>query len=266
MKTTFIYALCCPLSGEIRYIGKSNNPKGRFTKHKSKNSKDNNLDKKEWIKNLLSNNLLPVLKILEEVSIEEWKNKEKFYIKEYKNNGCNLLNICGGANGSEFGNITSFNGRNAVKIVCLDKEGNYINTFDSIKKGTEFCGHKIYNALKRNTKSTGNYLWLYEKEYNELSEIELKKFIENANINNSSKNGEKTRFGNIPAWNSGKNDDKNVYQYTIEGTFLKKWNNVKEAIIYLNISEKYAPLITRCISGKRKTAYGYKWYYNKIVQ
>ena len=231
MKNTFIYALCCPISGEVRYIGKANKPKERFTKHKSKNSKDNNKDKKEWIANLLSDNLSPVLKILEEVAIDDWKEKEKYYIKKYKNEGCNLLNICGGANGSVFGNITSFNGRNAVKVVCLDKEGNYINTFNSVKEGSEFCQHKIYNALKGNTKTTGNYLWLYEKKYNNISVEELKKIVENANINNSSKNGEKTQFGKVDPWNKGLNLKKKVIQISKDGIIIKIWNNSNEASV-----------------------------------
>ena len=169
--------------------------------------------------------------------------------------------MSGGGEGSYFGNSGSFNGRNAVKIVCLTKEGNYVSTFDSVKKGQEFCGHKLYNALNGNTKTTGGYLWLYETEYNKLSEIELKDFVQNCNTNNSSKNGVNTRFGKVIPWNSGKNDNKIVYQYSKENVLIKEWKNAKEAISFFDINEKYAGKIERCIYEKRKTAYGYKWSY-----
>ena len=74
MKNTFIYALCCPLTEEIRYIGKANKPKERFSKHKC--LQGNNLEKNKWIKELLNSNLLPIIKIIDEVSINDWKEKE----------------------------------------------------------------------------------------------------------------------------------------------------------------------------------------------
>lgn len=268
MKSTFIYALCCPFTQEMRYIGKANNPKIRFSKHKS--LAGNNYDKNEWIQSLIILKTLPIIKILEEVTFDTWKEKEKSYIKKYRELGYKLLNISGGANGSEFGNITSFNGRNAVKVVCLTKEGLYLDTFKSVKEGSEFCGKDIYNALKGNTKTTGGYLWLYENKYKDMTEENLDIFIKNSNINNSSKNGEKTRFGKIPAWNKGikgikLKPNKSVYQYTKKGEFLKKWNTAKDASIELTGFAKSEEAIARCARGKSFTSNGYKWYYNLLI-
>lgn len=33
LETTNIYTLSCPISGLVRYVGKSNNPKQRFSRH-----------------------------------------------------------------------------------------------------------------------------------------------------------------------------------------------------------------------------------------
>jgi len=141
--TTFIYTLSCPISGEIKYIGKANNPKSRLNEHKR--MRDKNISKNNWIKNLLDNGLSPILNILEEVTMFEWKDKEKNYIRKFRERG-NLLNLCGGANGSEFGNKTSFDGSHARKIVCLSKEGTYIETFNSIKDSREKYGSGITDA------------------------------------------------------------------------------------------------------------------------
>jgi predicted GIY-YIG superfamily endonuclease len=265
IKNTFIYALCCPITEEVKYIGKSNNPKQRLSKHKS--VKDNNIDKKLWIDHLLKNNLSPKLKILEEVSIEEWKEKEKFYIKKYKDLGYNLYNICGGANGSEFGNSGSFDGSNAIKVVCLSKDGEYINTFDSIKSGIEFCGTNLSNVLSGKTKKAGGYLWIYKYKYDKLSEIELKKFVENCNVNNSHKNGEKTRFKKgQKSWNKGLKGiklkpNKYVYQYSKDLEFIKMWTTAKEASIELTGNDKNEENIAKCARGNSRTSIGYKWFY-----
>jgi len=269
--TTFIYALCCPISGEIRYIGKSNNPQKRYSKHKSKTSKDNNKSKKEWFNNLISNGLSPKILILEEVDINNWKEKEKFYIKKYKELNYNLFNLNGGANGLTFGNQTSFKkGENTIKVVCLSKEGKYIKTFNSEKDGAYFIGQKsLHSVLSGKTKTAGGYIWIKEENYNSLSSKELEELINNANTNKGINNGLKTRFkSGISSWNKGINrklkPDKNIYQYSIDNTFIKKWDNAKLASISITGSEKGGDFIGDCARGYKKTAYGFIWHYNLI--
>ena len=72
---TYIYTLSCPETGNIRYVGKSNDPKSRFRKHLK--MVDNNQLKNHWISKLISNDLIPILTIIDEVDINEWKEKEK---------------------------------------------------------------------------------------------------------------------------------------------------------------------------------------------
>ena len=271
IKNTFIYALCCPLTGEVRYIGKANKPKQRFSKHKclaGKNHRKNN-----WIEGLIKNNLSPTIKIIEEVPIEKWKEKEKHYILKYKESGCDLLNISGGGNGSYFGNSGSFSyERNTkVKVVCLSLSGEYINTFDSVKKGQEFCGHKLFNALNNNTKTTGGYIWLYKSKYDELSKEELQIFVENCNYSLKGKTGGSinTQFGKKDAWNKGLKGiklkpNKNIHQYTSDMKFIKTWNTAKEAAINLFGDENREEFLARCARGQSKTSFGYYWTYNKI--
>ena len=266
MKKTYIYSLSCPLGGTVKYIGKANNPKERFRKHKNladKNTGDNIL-KNKWIKELLDKNLLPILDIIEEVDITEWKIKEKFYINLYKENGAELFNICGGGNGPSFGNSGSFVGKPPVKVVCLTKEGQYVKTFDSAKEGREFCGKRIDNVLIGKRKTSGGYIWIYKEKYDSLTDSELKSIIKNANINNSLKNGIQTRWskGQI-AWNKGKTGSisekrKKVTQYSLDGEFIKEWECAKLAALELGCT---ANNITMCAGGFSKTAAGYKWIY-----
>jgi hypothetical protein len=266
MKKTYIYSLNCPLDGTVKYIGKANSPKDRFRKHKNladKNTGDNIL-KNKWIKQLLDQNLLPILNIIEEVDISEWKTKEKFYIKLYKDNGAEIFNICGGGNGSSFGNSGSFVGKPPIKVVCLTKEGEYVKTFDSIKEGKEFCGKSIYNVLIGKRKTSGGYIWIYKEKYDKLTDIDINDIIVNANINNSNKNGISTRWvKGDTSWNKGKTGfistkRKKVNQYSLDGKFIKEWECAKFVAEEFGCSPSN---ITMCASGRIKTAMGYKWSY-----
>lgn len=260
MKKTYIYSLVCPLDGKVKYVGKANDPKSRFRKHKSLGDTNtgDNIAKNEWIKSLLDQGLLPILEILEEVEITEWKEKEKFYVRQFREQGLELFNICGGGNGATFGNSGSFKGKPPVKVVCLTKQGEYVNTFNSIKEGREFCGKKIYNVLVGKRKTSGGYIWLFERVYNSITEEELNIIIENANINNSLNNGISTRF------KKGQISDKRkkVKQYTLDGIYLKTWEYAGVAAKEYNCSISN---ITNCASGRQKSALGYKWVYENNI-
>lgn len=51
---------------------------------------------------------------------------------------------------------------------------------------------------------------------------------------------------------------KKVNMYTLDGVFIRQFNSLKEAKIFLNkpVTEAH---ISQCCNGIRKTAYGYKW-------
>jgi len=259
MKKTFIYSLVCPLDGQVKYVGKANDPKGRFRKHKSlgdTNTGDNTA-KNVWIKSLLDQGLLPILEIIEEVDVAEWKTKEKFYVRQFKENGIKLFNICGGGNGATFGNSGSLKGNPPVKVVCLTKSGEYVQTFNSIKEGREFCGKRIYNVLIGKRKTSGGYIWLYEKVYSIITKDELNTIVENANTNNSLNNGISTRFSK----GTVSDKRKEVHQYTLGGDFVKTWKYAKLVADEFNCSISN---ISSCASGRNKTARGYKWSYDLI--
>lgn len=249
-KTTFIYGLYCPIENKVKYIGKSNDPISRFRKHKQMS--DNNHSKNEWLRNLNNNGLEPILKILEEVLIENWKQKEKQYISINRES---ILNICGGANGPSFGNKTSFKGKPLVKVVCLDKEGSYIKTFESIKEATIFNGKKIFNVLVGKRKSSGGYLWIYEEKYKLMDKDMLNKFISECNLNRSVDNGINTRF----LKEKKPHNSKKVNQFTVGGEFIRTWEDSVEASLYYTGKRRSG--INNCAMNKSKTSLGYIWRY-----
>lgn len=55
--------------------------------------------------------------------------------------------------------------------------------------------------------------------------------------------------------------NKKVYQYTLNGEFIREWKSAKDAEKQFGRSHH----IGEVCHGKRKTAYGYKWRYEKIL-
>lgn len=101
MKTAIIYSLSCPITKEIRYIGKSTNLDNRLRDHLSR-SKRLITHKDKWINFLLSKNLKPVLEIIDIIEEENWKFWEQHYISLFKSWNFNLTNGTNGGDGGSF--------------------------------------------------------------------------------------------------------------------------------------------------------------------
>lgn len=107
MKTVYIYTLADPRSGEVRYVGKTNDLKVR--RHNHLNScRDKNTHKRNWINQLRKEGMLPVMEVLDEVLQSEWHNWEKYWIHQMTAWGFKLVNYTEGGDGLTFGNQTSF--------------------------------------------------------------------------------------------------------------------------------------------------------------
>lgn len=122
-KTTFIYTLSDPDTLEVRYVGKANNIKYRLWAHLTEAKKDSrNLRKCNWIKKLLAQGKKPIIEIVEEVSIEFWKESEMYWISQFKAWGFNLINM---TKGGECGVISE----NCKKALAKSKRGHVKGTF-----------------------------------------------------------------------------------------------------------------------------------------
>lgn len=97
--TTFLYTLNCPLTGEVRYLGKSNNPFKRLIVHTSTagNTKSH---KNSWILSLREQGLKPTMDLLDEVPVTEWQFWEREYIRVFRAIGIKLINGTDGGEGN----------------------------------------------------------------------------------------------------------------------------------------------------------------------
>lgn len=103
MMTTFIYALCAPDTGAVRYIGKSDNPERRFKYHLSTSVKRKSY-LGNWLRSLAEE---PNLVILREVLSDAWQEAERKYIRIAKGLGMKLVNTTEGGEGVSKGSSPS---------------------------------------------------------------------------------------------------------------------------------------------------------------
>lgn len=97
--TVYIYCLSHPITGCIRYVGKTHQPKERLSKHLSDRRPTH---KTCWLKSLASKGLVPVLEILDTIENSDdsdWQHHERFWISYLKFLGCDLCNSEDGGRG-----------------------------------------------------------------------------------------------------------------------------------------------------------------------
>lgn len=62
--------------------------------------------------------------------------------------------------------------------------------------------------------------------------------------------------------NSRKNSGHKILQYTIQGEYIRTWNNIDEVATSLGVSRES---IAGCCRGKAKTTHKYKWKYKEDI-
>lgn len=184
-----IYTLSHPITGEIRYIGKTHfSLNERLAKHMitfEKNHRSN------WIKSIAKMGKKPVIELLEEVSKEEWVNAERLWIEQFKQWGFRLLNHSIGGKGGVISEqcrkaqkeylkkpefklhlkrIQNISKERQSKIVFqYDKKGNFINKYPSASEAarqvngrlshiTECCNGKPKRLTHK------GFIWKYKVE------------------------------------------------------------------------------------------------------
>lgn len=186
MDIHYIYTLINPRNNQVFYVGMSKNPKRRLNGHITA-SKLDKYKRHKYIKSLLTIGIRPVIKIIDCIDGDGWKELERFYIDYYKAIGYELVNVAPGG-------------------------GSYPNW--SGKKHTEETKHKISEGNKGKPKQKG-------------------------------KRGKQKNPQTTSRWDKGLigRNGKSVYQYSLDGKYLKKYNSTNDAGIKNNISQS---TVVRC--------------------
>ena len=93
MPRTYIYTLSDPRTDEVRYVGKTRDPKGRIRNHMGKREHNH---KGNWIESLRKLDLTPVVHFIDNVPTAEWSFWEQHWIQTFLGWGFKLTNMNAG--------------------------------------------------------------------------------------------------------------------------------------------------------------------------
>lgn len=161
----------------IRYVGVTTRLLSqRLSQHKyvAKKSEKRSTPVSKWIYSLQLKNLDVIITKIDECDKDNWEEKEISLISKYKLN-YDLLNIDKGGKGiitiekrNKSGLIRSSESHE-IKVVQLNLNGEYVQTFASTIKAAKAMGlsahSAISNVLKGRSKTSCNSYWVYEKDY-----------------------------------------------------------------------------------------------------
>lgn len=108
-----IYALCDPGTGEIRYIGKANDPRARLKSH-LRDARRRATPVYRWISKLGKSNQQPRIQVL--AWTDDWREEERRQIADLRAKGARLLNVAeGGDEPACPPSVRAENGRKVAK-------------------------------------------------------------------------------------------------------------------------------------------------------
>lgn len=142
MNKVYIYSLSDPRTNEIRYIGRTISPIKRYQRHiRNAKSNDHIYHSAIWIRTLLSLELKPVYSTIEECDDTSWEERERYWIKFYRER-FDLTNISdGGKHVSSYGFKGKKHSQESIEKMKKARIGVSINQNDK--------NHKRKNSLRK---------------------------------------------------------------------------------------------------------------------
>lgn len=217
-----IYGLFQPITGEIKYIGKTKQllPK-RLSAHLCESNKSKT-KKNTWLQSLKNKRLKPTIEVLDIVPELEWEFWEIYWISQFKTWGFELKNTDEGGKGQS----SEFMKKNnpMFKKKCRDKMSNSLkgNQFAKGYKHSSETKNKVGYGVKKYYKINPR-----TKEHNE----------------KIAKKNKETKYNP-------------VYQFDLLGNFIKKFNSVTEAVLETGAERT---TLYDCLNNKFKQCNGFIW-------
>jgi hypothetical protein len=185
-----IYGLHHPITNQIRYVGKSNDPNNRYKRHLI--AKDNSY-KSKWVRSLAKKGLQPVMKIIEWCNESNWAKQERYWITKIKYDWEQpLTNITLGGDGGNTwegrkhsqeskdkiglankgkkhtSNIERNKRLKSKRVVQYSLDGKKIRLFSSVTNAAKVTGCSKTNIAKmangslyKNSNNVGGFIWKY---------------------------------------------------------------------------------------------------------
>ena len=251
---TFIYKISDE-KGNVRYIGKSNNPRRRLYQHINEKS---NKHKYNWLQSIIKKGENPIVEIIEKVDVENWKEREIFWIEKFKKDGYDLLNLTTGGDGAD-GMVHS---EESKQKMSQSKRGRKLSD-DHKQKISEKVKEKSQESPGYN-RNGNNIKKLIDKDL--LYKLYI---VENLSMPKIAKRlglGKKKVWDDLKYYDIKKdksewikqlstNPKKVVFQYDLEGNLIREWEGAVDVKNELNLD------ISKCCLGEQKTCGGFIWRY-----
>jgi hypothetical protein len=273
---TYIYSLEFP-EGNIRYIGKADNPRRRFQGHIAELKRGTFTHKQSWLKSLINIGEKPILNIIEEVNKESWEIWERYYIALYKSWGFRLTNSTGGGDGNCGENIESRR-KSAEKQRELYRTGKKIPWNKgkktgltpwnkNLKQGEDFK-NKIKQSLKEHYKD--HTTWNKGKKcprnpnlppvvFSEETKIKMKesrrKYFETHDGVNK---GKKSNPESVRKMILNKPSRKDILQFDLDGNFIKEWESSQQVAREIKCFG-----VSSVCKGEKQSSGGYLWVFKE---
>lgn len=201
----------------------------------------------KWMWSVMEKGSTVSIHFLDECDETLWEDREKYWIKYYKDLGYDLLNVQEGGAGVITKEMRKKDGiQRSIdahkKAVCqIDpKTLQLIATYESVKEATKAMGLKsksaIGNALSKtsNTVLSAGYYWVYKIDYD----------------NGTFKLKEIDPFSHVST--------PMVYRFDLEGNLINSYHGVCHALLALGIKSRDTCRLN--IAIKQKTVYHYSYW------
>lgn len=231
-----MYAIKDKLTYNLKYIGITNNPYNRFRDHINRRDfvPSSNILLYKWITDSINLGLFPLFEIIHNnISMQQAKEIEisliKYYGKKYNKSGI-LFNITDGGDGIK--KVSKYINK---EIIMYDKNGTKINTYKNHFEIANLFNCKcvdVTNACTGKQKTFKKFILRFSGDPFNLYETKHHK------------------------GRQGLNTSKKVYQYDLDGNFLKEYNSLKDAALNNNSSQSN---ISCACSEKTRYSNKYQW-------
>lgn len=199
----------------VRYVGTTTKKiVERLYQHKynATHPEKRGLPVHKWMYSKYKNGGSISIKQIDSCSEEEQEEREQYWISYYKNLGYDLMNIDKGGKGvitkekrSESSIQRSIKGHE-IPIIALNLDGTFYKEYQSITIAAKELGFRsataIGNTLKGRSKSAGNLVWIYKKDYDPNKDYSYKEH----------------NYGEC------------IYEFDINGDLIKAWKSIKSMI------------------------------------
>ncbi len=264
---TYIYTISDHL-GNIRYVGKSNNPKQRLNSHIQDKKRKHKFN---WLNSIIKSGNKPIIEVIDIVSINDWEYWETYWISQVSSWGFNLINKTSGGEGAK-SYKHSIESKNKMRLNRLGSKTSNETKEKQSNKTKEF--HKnnpnFNKVLDRKIILSYEYLYnLYIIQNLSMPQISKATNISETtiyrNLNNFSIKKDKTIWSKqcknnrvfIKKEKVIKEKTK-VLQFDLNSNLIQIFNSIKEASELTNINRDN---IWACCVGERKSSCGYIWIY-----